>query len=722
MINSIIKKVNMSLVRNESPFFFANKDGLLHLKLKMSTPVQKDPFSTSLLGKKQFRILNDIARVTKTAEEHIRVAVKCSENLLPKSSCLEVVQAAISAKNSLSDAEILWLRSHNMKILDSWLIAYPDPVCEDRPEVTKHWNSGLIDKLITITGFPDIKLPADLRDGFKILGSKENFGLFETCDKKREKFFNKPHTKPKVESVDHLKSICEAVLMSIESKDMSEELKRFVREESLNDVKEGRALGPYSIHDLPPFSSIWISPRFGIESSSGKRRLIDNLSFPDPYYRRSINSETMFFTKLHLPTISVITLLIDRLGYPIDKLRLGKVDHSGAYKQMGVHPDDYGLQGSGFVNQDGSLSVNFNLVMPFGAKSSVMHYQRISLMHVHLTCCIFLIALLSYIDDYFFIEKEELSESAMKGTLTINKCTGAIVKEEKTVWPASVVELLGLLVDFGKKGAFVRISFTKKSEILTELGEAIRTKVITEKTAGKLNFLLEALPGRVGRSEGRTIINAAQRLRFSPGSFLQDVELADIRSIMEVLRDQDFCRSLIPNKLDGQSPVIVYSDATGQGGGGIFIPEQVGFVNSKVSMFSMSLTPEKFLGTTKKVLIFEIVASIVAAYLVENHCLKHDSSRNIIIFTDNISGECIISKGSSRNNDLNDLIGTFWKSFGIQSGVRGYVSRVPTHLNPADKPSRGNLKTKFLQNSSRLSVRRIAPLWLHKFVKIKDCL
>ena len=81
---------------------------------------------------------------------------------------------------------------------------------------------------------------------------------------------------------------------------------------------------------------------------------------------------------------------------------------------------------------------------------------------------------------------------------------------------------------------------------------------------------------------------------------------------------------------------------------------------------------------------YEMIAAVVAIFLVDvltpdSICIRH--------FVDNQSAKASIVSGSSKKDDLNEIIGTLWHTAAHRT--LGYWSEwVPSELNLSDAPSR----------------------------------
>ncbi|KAF4740435.1 hypothetical protein FOZ63_018184, partial [Perkinsus olseni] len=84
----------------------------------------------------------------------------------------------------------------------------------------------------------------------------------------------------------------------------------------------------------------------------------------------------------------------------------------------------------------------------------------------------------------------------------------------------------------------------------------------------------------------------------------------------------------------------------------------------------------------------QIIALELFAALVSIETFgRYMSGRWVIVFVDNVAVEQALVKGYSKHADLNHMITKFWHSC-EKFHLKIWIDRVPSELNPADKPSR----------------------------------
>ncbi|KAF4647528.1 hypothetical protein FOL47_004486, partial [Perkinsus chesapeaki] len=127
----------------------------------------------------------------------------------------------------------------------------------------------------------------------------------------------------------------------------------------------------------------------------------------------------------------------------------------------------------------------------------------------------------------------------------------------------------------------------------------------------------------------------------------------------------------------------IYSDATSTGGIGV-VANAKDFAKP---IYAACEAPEwlysRLSERKTQIIALELFATLVA---IETFG-KYISGRPVLIFVDSVAVEQALVKGYSKLDDLNDMIGKFWSAC-ERLQLKVWIDRVPSDLNPADKPSR----------------------------------
>lgn len=96
---------------------------------------------------------------------------------------------------------------------------------------------------------------------------------------------------------------------------------------------------------------------------------------------------------------------------------------------------------------------------------------------------------------------------------------------------------------------------------------------------------------------------------------------------------------------------------------------------------------EKFLARRTQIIPVELLAPIVAIHTFKDRLFGVD----LLLFIDSEVVEATLIKGYSSKEDLCSLVSVFWDLV-LELRIRVFIDRVATDANPADWPSRDNLR------------------------------
>ena len=232
------------------------------------------------------------------------------------------------------------------------------------------------------------------------------------------------------------------------------------------DISKGRKLGPYESAPCPFIAS----PLGAFEKrrSHGKYRVIHDLSWPPG---QSVNEGIVEDCSVKYVTIDVITDIIKSFGQT--GVTMSKLDLEDAYRHIFVRPEDRFLLGSvwDYINPDGSVCRKYLLdaTLPFGLKSSTKHFNKYAdaLQYAMLRQGTSTVE--HYLDDYFTCGKANSMECEANLAIMSYTCKqlGFSVQPEKLVYPTTVLEYIGIVIDSDVMQ--LRISDERLVEIMTEL-------------------------------------------------------------------------------------------------------------------------------------------------------------------------------------------------------------------------------------------------------------
>ena len=129
-------------------------------------------------------------------------------------------------------------------------------------------------------------------------------------------------------------------------------------------------MGPFSAQ---PFEFFVCSPEVvdKLSNKTQKIRVIHDLSWPPEH---SVNS----FIAPDVSSVQYINLdvairMVKRAG---QIYFMAKIDLRDAYKQIGVHPEDWPLLGTTWINDSGTTEYFYDTVLPFGCRSSAALFDK----------------------------------------------------------------------------------------------------------------------------------------------------------------------------------------------------------------------------------------------------------------------------------------------------------------------------------------------------------
>lgn len=232
-----------------------------------------------------------------------------------------------------------------------------------------------------------------------------------------------------------------------------------------------------------------ISPLAAIPKDDGSVRIIHDASVPEG---SSLNDYTEHHS-VRYKTIQDACKLAKR-GY-----FCAKVDLQGAYRSVGVHPDDYKATGVAWKFQgDEEETYLFDSRLCFGSKCGPSHFTRISNAITRIAHKHGYENILSYIDDFLLVfESKEKCNEALQFLLALLRRLGFNISWKKVVCPTQHVTFLG--VDIDTRNCELSLGAKKLSELHDKLlafkNRARASKKQLQSLAGSLNWACQVLRG-----------------------------------------------------------------------------------------------------------------------------------------------------------------------------------------------------------------------------------
>ncbi|MCP3932523.1 MAG: hypothetical protein GY705_25915, partial [Bacteroidetes bacterium] len=267
------------------------------------------------------------------------------------------------------------------------------------------------------------------------------------------------------------------------------EFEPLVNQMIMIELKCGRVAGPFL--RAPP--GLIISPLGAVPKKElGKIRIIHNLSHP---LNDSVNSS------IPREDCAVDYELIDvccSIVYSIGKdCEMSKGDLSQAFRLLRVRLSDLKFLGFSWKGL-----IYFDKMMPMGAAISCAQFEKFSCAIQWILKNKFAVKFMSHIlDDFLFFGHPGSGEcrAGLQAFLLLAESLGLEVKEKKTVWPSSKVEMHGILFDSHKMTLSLPPDKVEKAKVL--LNNMFKKKKVLlveiQQLHGFLNFACRAVaPGR----------------------------------------------------------------------------------------------------------------------------------------------------------------------------------------------------------------------------------
>ncbi|CAE7579831.1 SLC24A2 [Symbiodinium sp. CCMP2592] len=572
----------------------------------------------------------------------------------------------------------------------------------------------LLDKIARSLDWPDKHLHRDLCAGFKLSGVPDPTGVFE------------PDHKPALSSEEQFWDAAEVLkhqLWARVREQPAQEYDAELAEITLGetDVSGGKGWleGPLSFSELQDrFKGQWMPcRRFAVWQN--KWRPIDDLS------ESGLNATFGCHEKIPLRALDEVVWICTKImqaasargdvtlqlssgeslkgklhEHWADKEKIRPVtttfDLKSAYKQLPLAPEEQSkaivtirhpsqTEPSGYICH----------TLPFGACGSVLHFNRVSALLRRIMLEMEILTALYY-DDYPVVSPCLLGNSTAAAFTSVMRLLGFRIADDKDKPFSTRSETLGVVIDTSAEdmsGVYVCNKPSRSQAIAVAIEEIITRGHVAPRELpslfGRLQFAEAQILGRMGRL-------AIHDLRSLERSSAARVNLT-AQHLEALLLLKERVVSGAPRNVSASvatSPIVIFTDgcfepdaANPAGVGGVmFAPSSGGGL--KVRAFG-SLVPKTLLeawhARGKRHLIgqVEMFAVIIARSWWANVL---DGAR-VIYFVDHSGVLAACISGSSKEDTWRKLLCAFEKADSLPA--MQWFSRVPSHSNISDGPSRG---------------------------------
>ena len=361
-------------------------------------------------------------------------------------------------------------------------------------------------------------------------------------------------------------------------------------------------------------------------------------------------------------------------------LSFWKADHRDAYKQLPIRQDHAGYCVVVLKGPDGVAYGFRPKTLLFGSNVAVVEYNAVSRFVSVLYTKVFGLPCISFFDDFAGVAHKELGSLPLECFEELNEALGLMVKKEKSV-QGDVITFLGLKVSCVPSGVRIELPNDKREayreQILAILEKGSCSQGDADSLFGRLQFCESAVFGRANRvfmvpiylQKAAEHSSIPYRLRAALVWFAKFLERPKVR---------------LYKRPSPTVHAVLFSDASLEAvGAAIYLP-------GKAPLVYASLVPNWFWGKLNEgdnaIFVLEAFAALFAVQRLAGLGLM--KPMNTYVFMDNNASLSVLIKAASKCDLAGAAAFNFWAET-EKAGLVPWLERVPTELNPADAPSRG---------------------------------
>ena len=411
-----------------------------------------------------------------------------------------------------------------------------------------------------------------------------------------------------------------------------------VRASIAKDLQLGRKLGPFP---CIPCDNFVASPLGAFQKRSNgkatsKVRIVHDLSWPRTE-GQSINAG------ISSDEFSVHYMSTDDLVKQVRKngqgALLAKADLTDAYHHVLVHPDDWSLLGSVYVDEDGVMWFFVSTVLPFGLKSAPALFTDIAFAAKLIMLYKGATFVDHYLDDYVTVGPPGSTEcnDNLQIMLHTFDSLGFSVNPKKVASGSAVMEFLGIVIDSNRME--LRISPERLESVMEELYKWQAKKSAKKREMlsliGKLSFVCRVVQS--GRTFLRRMIDLAKKAKqLHHRVRLTQAFHADITWWLEYLPGWNGVSAFYDDDWTPNADMELYTDASDLAAAGYF----------KKSWFVVPAN------TTRSINWRELYAIVVAAATFGSQW----QGKRILFHCDNMCIVQVLCSGTSKSVEIMHLV------------------------------------------------------------------
>ena len=616
-----------------------------------------------------------------------------------------------------------WMCQHRAATLSKWL-AWANELQADEEKLHDSMEPGvrhvlegkrilLLERIAKDLGWVDVNLFDEIKEGFRLVGDMPHTGVFA-----REL---RPGGLSVEQFVSSFKYMRPALLGKVKSTKISEEHKE-LWQQTVDECSTGILEGPLSVDDVHErHGHAWVPVRrFGIsQSSAGVRKLraIDDFS------ENRLNVSFSYQDKIDLRALDVIismtrawvrimstegsfslklsdgTLLEGRVHaawrvrgeesawHPV----LTTLDLKAAYKQYAIHPTHRAFNLVALMTPEGDECKLFEgRALPFGATSSVIHFNRISRLLWRIGIALML-PWGNFYDDFPVMSPKIVADNTMCAMKTLMQLLGVKCSLDKLREFSVKASVLGIEIDVGGAAngwVHLRNKEGRADETVAAVKEALLAGSLSRRgfarVAGRVQFADAQVMGRSGKL-ALADLRAWSSSR-SSGDLVIDARAAKLYNIL-VDRLVAGAPRAVPC-LPSSHKYVIFTDGSSEGDahwiGGVFFSTAF----SKPKFFASKVHPRAVSEWSRDMKHIIGPVELYAVIAARLHWHQFISGQCIVYYVDNYPVLDALIKGTSTAVTFRDLLACYERKE-LHGYSWAWFSRVPSESNCADAPSRG---------------------------------
>ena len=372
------------------------------------------------------------------------------------------------------------------------------------------------------------------------------------------------------------------------------------------------------------------------------------------------------------------------------KLKGWILDEKKAYRQIPVRPAHRKFTVITLMDPVLKRAAYFVMIShSFGLTAAVYNYNRRSALLNEIMNKIFFIPALSYYDDKFGFEEEDLIEGAHEIVKKLHTWLGAGFDEEKCKC-GDEVEILGVTFDF--KANEVKVKEQRKADIMSWLQRILDEEKLTPGEAGKLKGVLQFASSQIWGKVGRAFLRSLSERQYdkSGSDFSLNGALKASLIFWKYLISKGPARPMQVFD-EPEADIVIFTDgfwpdesSTEEARIGAVVFDKI---KQEVSYISVPIKKEimkEWMPRKTQVSMIEMLAPVIV-----NETFKSElEGKKVLLFVDSECVEGALVKGYSAKEDLCWLNAVFWQQ-ALKMDALFYIDRVSTDANISDGPSRG---------------------------------